>query len=595
MSYTNNTSNNKDPLTSIIILTHNKLEYTQDCINSIRKHTDPGSYEIIVVDNKSNDGTQEWLHEQRDIKTIFNENNLGFPKGCNQGIEISSGENILLLNNDILVTPSWLDILLNGLYSSENIGAVGPVTNNAAYYQSIQTSYESIEQMYHFAQNYNRPDPRKWERRLKLVGFCMLIKKKVFEELGFLDEIFTPGNFEDDDLSFRMIKSGYELRLCKDVFIHHYGSVSFRNDNREYLELLEKNEKKFMGKWGFNSTYSSNIRNDIISLIDEDVSANLRILEVGCACGGTLLGIKNKYPNAQLFGLELNESSAAIASTFAEVEAADVEQNLTYPEDFFDYIIFPDVLEHLNDPWVVVENVKKHLKKDGKVLASIPNIMYYSVLRDTLNGRWTYTDAGLLDKTHVRFFTLYEIEKMFKNAGYNEVFYSANVLPETKEDSLYIDMLAKVGQEELKEQYRVYQYLVKAHKGVKRTITNLIEKLEDNQESSQAIEDIISLIKKDNVSSEAIVEAMGITGIADKQLVYNVLASNFYNEGLYDHIFPLLSASLLLNPKHRDTLYNLGYLLFKAGDDKLSKYYLEQIEEPDEEVQELVEQLFAPK
>lgn len=84
--------------TSIVILTHNQLEYTKLCIESIRKYTKKNSYEMIVVDNASIDGTQEWLRQQEDILSIFNDVNLGFPKGCNQGIEVSSGDNILLLN-----------------------------------------------------------------------------------------------------------------------------------------------------------------------------------------------------------------------------------------------------------------------------------------------------------------------------------------------------------------------------------------------------------------------------------------------------------------------------------------------------------------
>ncbi len=97
--------------TSIIILTHNKLEYTKQCIESIRRYTKQGSYEIVVVDNHSTDGTVEWLRQQYDIQTIFNNHNLGFPKGYNQGIEIATEDNILLLNNDTVVTQNWLDII----------------------------------------------------------------------------------------------------------------------------------------------------------------------------------------------------------------------------------------------------------------------------------------------------------------------------------------------------------------------------------------------------------------------------------------------------------------------------------------------------
>ena len=106
--------------TSIILLTYNKLEYTKICIESIRKFTPKGKYEIIVVDNNSNDGTLDWLKEQDDLKVIYNDYNAGFPKGCNQGIKISRGDSILLLNNDTVVTPNWLNVLDKTLYSRKN-------------------------------------------------------------------------------------------------------------------------------------------------------------------------------------------------------------------------------------------------------------------------------------------------------------------------------------------------------------------------------------------------------------------------------------------------------------------------------------------
>lgn len=121
-------------VTSIVILTHNKLDYTKLCIESIRTYTKPDQYELIVVDNASTDGTVAWLRGQPDIKVVWNQHNEGFPRGCNQGIEISTGDNILLLNNDTVVTANWLEQLTTALYSSDEIGAVGPATNSAAYY-----------------------------------------------------------------------------------------------------------------------------------------------------------------------------------------------------------------------------------------------------------------------------------------------------------------------------------------------------------------------------------------------------------------------------------------------------------------------------
>jgi O-antigen biosynthesis protein len=293
--------------TSIIILTYNKLDYTKLCIESIRKYTKEGTYEIIVVDNNSTDDTALWLNQQKDIKTILNAENLGFPKGCNQGIEIASGENILLLNNDVIVTKSWLENMERCLYNSENVGAVGCVTNSCSYYHVINVQYDSIEKMQEFAVQYNVPNSDLWEERLKLVGFCMLIKKEVVDKVGILDEQFTPGNYEDDDYSARIRKAGYRLILCKDTFIHHFGSTSFKENNVAFLKLLETNRKKFEDKWGFDPDYFQIIRFDMINLINIPQNSPVKILEIGCLSGGTLLQIKNMYKNASLYGLERSE------------------------------------------------------------------------------------------------------------------------------------------------------------------------------------------------------------------------------------------------------------------------------------------------
>ncbi len=239
--------------TSIIILTYNKLPVIRQCIESIREYTEAGTYEIIVVDNHSEDGTPEWLKEQKDIVLISNPENVGFPKGCNQGILKASGDNIMLLNNDTLATGNWLSNMLRCLYAGEDTGAVGPVTNYCSNLQTVPVNYTTTEEMQSFARNFNVSDPLKWEYRKKLVGYCLLVKKSVVDKVGLLDERFSPGNFEDDDYCRRIIIAGYRLILCKDTFIHHYGSLSFFDNLPGYIELLEINRKKFEEKWaGYN-------------------------------------------------------------------------------------------------------------------------------------------------------------------------------------------------------------------------------------------------------------------------------------------------------------------------------------------------------
>lgn len=452
----------ENPITSIIILAHNNFESLRNCIDSIRKFTADSTYEIIIVDNQSTDGTAQWLQSQQDIRTIKNTENVGCPRGYNQGIEISLGDAVLLMNIGITVTPNWLKNLNQCLYSADDIGAVGPVTNNYSI-QQIPVKYKSIEEMIEFAQSYNTSNPEAWEERLKLIGFCVLIKKSAIEKIGLLDERFSVGNFEDDDLSFRLRVARYRLMLCKDTFIHNLGSITFKDFGNQSSENFKVNQKRFEEKWGFNSLYSTFVRQELINFIDKPKTESFTVLDVGCACGSTLLQIKNTYPNSIVFGIELNKGAAEIAKTVANVTADNIESsNSSFDENYFDYILFGDVLEHLVDPWQVLLNIKRYLKSDGKILVSIPNVMHISVVKNLINGNWTYEDAGILDKTHMRFFTLKEIHKMFRDTGYCDIYVAGKLLMESKEDYELIKDLCKLSNPDLAKQFEIYQYLIKA-------------------------------------------------------------------------------------------------------------------------------------
>lgn len=129
-------------------------------------------------------------------------------------------------------------------------------------------------------------------------------KKEVINKIGMLDEVFTPGHYEDDDYSYRMMQAGFKLMLCKDVFIHHYGHITFNDQGTPSSPIIIANREKFSNKWGFDSIYSSYIRGDVISLINtEDKDARIKVLEIGCACGGTLLGIKISIGMLNFMGL----------------------------------------------------------------------------------------------------------------------------------------------------------------------------------------------------------------------------------------------------------------------------------------------------
>ena len=159
--------------TSIVILSYNTYNLTKSCIESIRKFTPAGSYEIIVIDNASQDASVAWLKRQKDIELVCNKENKGFPGGCNQGMELAEdGNDILLLNSDTIVTPRWLENMQTALYSEPKVGAVSCITNSCSNWQQVEVSYQNYDEMIAFAEKINHSNPALWEIRPRLVGFC---------------------------------------------------------------------------------------------------------------------------------------------------------------------------------------------------------------------------------------------------------------------------------------------------------------------------------------------------------------------------------------------------------------------------------------
>ncbi|MWC28658.1 glycosyltransferase family 2 protein [Paenibacillus sp. MMS18-CY102] len=242
------------PMTSIIIPTYNGLGLLQRLVQSIREHTNEADtpYELIIVDNGSLDGTAQWCIGQK-LTFLSLGSNEGFPAACNKGLRIAAGDQLMLLNNDIVATPNWLSNLSEGLNEEPNIGLAGPVTNYASGVQQVDYRFETLEQFMGIATEVNEPNRNKRERVMRLVGLCLLFTREVYERVGELDERFSPGHYEDDDLCLRIRMNGYGLLLCRDVLVYHEGSASFRHTDQDALaQLLAANRQKFVDKWGID-------------------------------------------------------------------------------------------------------------------------------------------------------------------------------------------------------------------------------------------------------------------------------------------------------------------------------------------------------
>ena len=244
------------PKISVIALTYNNLNLTKLCLNSLLHWSDYPNLEIIIVDNNSSDNTPNYLTELNArhpaIQIIQNKANEGFAKGNNIGLTAATGDYLVVLNNDTVVTPGWLLTMLRHLQADSSIGLIGAVTNNIGNEAKIDITYQLLgEEMLpriishtvlHMGQRF----------KLRTAAFfCVMMPKNVFQQVGLLDENYGRGFFEDDDYCRRIDRLGLKIACAEDVFIHHHLSASFNQiPDQDKQALFEKNKAYYESKWG---------------------------------------------------------------------------------------------------------------------------------------------------------------------------------------------------------------------------------------------------------------------------------------------------------------------------------------------------------
>ena len=198
--------------------------------------------------------------------------------------------------------------------------------------------------------------------------------------------------------------------------------------------------------------YYSDTRKDLFNLIPRD---SKRVLDVGCGTGE--LGYLLKQRGIEyVAGVELKREVAELARTkLDEVVEADIEKiELHFGEGYFDCIVFGDILEHLIDPWNALMRMKRFLSDEGCMVCSIPNIRHYGVIARLMLDRWQYQQEGLLDKSHLRFFTLGSIRTMIDEAGYTIIQLRRQILGRKSMRILNIILFNKL------KDFLTYHYLI---------------------------------------------------------------------------------------------------------------------------------------
>jgi GT2 family glycosyltransferase/glycosyltransferase involved in cell wall biosynthesis len=245
----------------IIVCVHNALEDVKRCLESVIRYSNL-PYHLILVDDGSDRPTRAYLEEfshLQDARLLRNDQAAGYTRAANWGLRESRSDYAILLNSDTIVTPRWLDRMVACAESDDRIGLVGPLSNTASW-QSIPRIFNADGD---WADNPLPPgmtpssmsmlvaqhSASLYPRLPFLNGFCLMIKREMIQQIGYLDEdTFGSGYGEENDFCLRALQGGWQAAVADDTYIYHAQSRSYSHQRR--LELVQRADKALAGKYG---------------------------------------------------------------------------------------------------------------------------------------------------------------------------------------------------------------------------------------------------------------------------------------------------------------------------------------------------------
>lgn len=554
--------------TSIILYSNNELSYTKECIDSIRSFTEKGTYEIIVAINTNiTDEDLNWYINQTDIIISSCENVTDLHKVWNMTLDIAKGENLLFIHSNTVVTEKWLENLLEGLYTSQDIAAVGPLTNYQTITgQTIHAEYSSMEELLDFAKQQYLVEPiESIEMSLAISDFCFLIKRSAMLGNGLFDDMLDADSFITD-FCLRLLNGGNRLAICRNIFIHHYG----------LFEKYNKESRMFNEKWSFE-LQAMDLQEDLINHIGNSLDP-MSILVLGCGCGASLRRLSYLYPQAVISGIELEHSQAEIASLVGDVLSGKyLDQLNRFEESSFSHIIVTNHFFNSSNGLESLEMALGFLREDGIIVIETQNKHSYngfkSFFSDEMNIQYKQLQPSLS-----------EVQVFFEKNG----LFKTGILP-------YEETLSEAGQSffnqtksymspSVQRYFNVSKFIIVAKKEpnaslIQAQFNNLIteytpEKMEDILRYDPTF--IISATKTYNGPTVPLLNLLAIESVEKKD---------------YKNALVYLDSAYELDSRDASTLFNLGTVNYVLGDTELSLNWLLQISDRTEVVEQWISKL----
>ena len=289
-------------------------------------------------------------------------------------------------------------------------------------------------------------------------GTHLVIYRNDNEVLGLIEQYL-----EDADARRRIAAAGQRLVLHKHTYARRVREIMDQVEQALGANALRVPQKKA-------ADYYQNPRREVIQHVPFKAQ---RVLDIGCGAGALGYALKEERGVQEVTGVEVVEDVGAKARDVLDhVLVGDIEtMALPFADAYFDCIVCGDVLEHLVDPAAVLRKLGRVLGDDGVIVISVPNVRYHEVIAMLGSGAWTYMDAGILDSTHLRFFTRSTLAAMVEEAGFEVAelhplnIYDAQRLPRNPDGSLSLGKITIHDLDDAEyEEFLVYQWVAMAVK-----------------------------------------------------------------------------------------------------------------------------------
>lgn len=337
----------------------------------------------------------------------------GIAGAYNQGKRLARGQEILFLYGDTIVYLRAYQEMHDLLWSDDGLAVVGAKCRNALYRQAddyTDANYQTLAELAEYVATYNLAARPRCSTML-LEGYCLLARAEAIADIDFCED-YASGVIATVDFGFQLMQVGRSFTVASRAYVESV--LACTESTRDTIQV---DKERFAERWGSSIDYSGTIRHDLLGWVEHTRG---EVLDIGCGFGGDMKYLRELSPDIRCQAVELNPRAATIAAQFGEVISQDVE-TLDRPDwqGRFDYIVMGDILEHLREPEKMLERVYSYLKPNGRLLLSTPNIMHFTVLYGLLQqGDFHYADAGILDRTHLKFFTRKSLSRMLAEVGF---------------------------------------------------------------------------------------------------------------------------------------------------------------------------------